>query len=149
MGYRVENAFRLLLSTMMLAVVPAAAVELREIEVRTGTEGLEAAPLTVTNRTGEPIACSAQLAHWYSTGLAEIAPAGSATIPLWFDPETGTVTVLNDKAENMPVEALFCGFAGRAYETRALVTLERAAGAAPGARSIACGEDGARLACRP
>jgi hypothetical protein len=122
---------------------------LRHIEVRKGTDGLFPAPLTIANETAQPISCIAALAHWYSATLAEIAPGAKADIALWFDPRSGTITVLNDKQENMPIEALYCGLAGRAYATRAPIAFERQAGAAPGARSIACTTRGERLECTP
>lgn len=136
-----------LLSTVILFAVPAAAVELRQIEVRTGTEGLLATPLTVANNGTRPITCNAALAHWYSTTVAEVAPGARAAIPLWTDPQSGTVSVLNDKNENMPVEALYCGISGRAYETRAMLDLERRAGAPADASSVACTDADGALAC--
>lgn len=136
-----------LLSTVILLAVPAAAVELHQIDVRTGTDGLLATPLTVTNNGTQPITCNAALAHWYSTTVAEVAPGSQAAIPLWTDPQSGTVSVLNDKNENMPVEALYCGIAGRTYETRAMLELERRAGAPAAAASVACSDADGVLAC--
>ena len=141
--------YRLLLSTVVFLAAPAVAVELHHIEVRKGTEGLAPTPLTIANEASEPIACIAALAHWYSATLAEIAPGAKAEIALWYDPKSGTVTALNDKQENMPIEALYCGLAGRTYATRAPIAFERAAGNAPGARSISCTTSGERLACTP
>jgi hypothetical protein len=134
---------------MVLLATPALAVELHHIEVRKGTDGLTPAPLTIANEAAQPISCIAALAHWYSATLAEIAPGAKADIALWFDPQSGTITVLNDKQENMPIEALYCGLAGRAYATRAPIAFERLAGNAPGARSVACVEREDRLQCSP
>ncbi|MEO9786092.1 MAG: hypothetical protein ABJF67_00575 [Aurantimonas coralicida] len=126
---------------------PADAVELRSIEVRTGTDGLVAVPLSVTNASGAPVVCVGQLAHWYSQELARAGTGATALIPLWFDPATGTFTVLNDKAENMPVESLWCGLEGRAYESRAAITLDRQADATPSPMALTCTLDGSRLTC--
>lgn len=131
-----------------LLAVPAHAVELRHVEVRRGTDGLASVPLSLANATGGPIVCVGELAHWYSEELGRAASGEVLRIPLWFDPATGTYSVLNDKRENMPVEALWCGVAGRAYATRDTVALRREAGAPPPAMALTCGIDGARLACQ-
>ena len=115
-------------------------MELHQIEVRTGTDGLSPVTLALTNAGGEAIACSADIAHWYSVELATAAPAAEIRIELWFDPETGTYSVLNDKRENLPVERLWCGIAGRAYVTRAQIALERVA--LPAERQVTCAPHG-------
>src|SRR4051794_26064671 len=73
----------------------------------------------VKNRSGRPIACSAQLAHWFSTELGSAPPGGTISAGFVSDPTTGTVFILNGAGERMPVEAAWCGFAGNAWETRA------------------------------
>jgi hypothetical protein len=123
----------------------AGAVELRPITVRKGTEGLDPAPVTVTNRTANPIVCIAEIAHWYSAELARVPAATDAPIGLWRDPSDGAYVALNDKQENMPVERLWCGFEGRAYETRGELVLDRAAPPVP--RSVVCREQAGRVVC--
>ncbi|MBL8584487.1 MAG: hypothetical protein JNL61_19970 [Rhizobiaceae bacterium] len=141
-----DKRFWSFLSTMICVAGPAATVELHHIEVRRGTEGLTSMPLVVANTGMAPISCSAALAHWYSTVLAEIAPGTEATVPLWLDPKSGTITILNDKEENMPVEALYCGIAGRAYETRTVLVPDTP-GSWTGTRKVACAADADRLRC--
>ena len=131
----------------MLAL-PAVAVELRPITVETGTAGLQAAPVRLTNAAPDAVTCTAQIAHWYSLEVARAEAGADAEIALWFKPATGAFVLLNDKEENMPVEALWCGFAGRAYETRGPISLEREAGAEVSARTVTCVPEGERLACR-
>lgn len=123
----------------------AGAVELRPITVRKGTEGLEPAPVTVTNGTASAIVCIAEIAHWYSAELAHVPAGAGAPIGLWRDPSDGAYVALNDKKENMPVERLWCGFEGRAYETRGELVLDRAAASVP--RSVVCREQAGRLVC--
>lgn len=132
---------------LLVQVVGAQAVELHHITVRTGVEGLDPAPIAVTNSTAAPIICVAQLAHWYSEVVAKAGPGASARIALWQDSSTGAFVALNDKQENMPVEALWCGFEGRSYETRAALPLDRGRPAGTVPRSIACLEEAGRLAC--
>jgi hypothetical protein len=136
---------RYLVSALLLCTPAALAVELHQIEVRTGSEGLSPVSLALTNAGGEAIACSADIAHWYSVELATAAPGAEIRIELWFDPETGTYSVLNDKRENLPVERLWCGFAGRAYVTRSQIVLERTA--LPDERPVRCAGTAGRLSC--
>lgn len=124
----------------------AEAVELRHITVRKGIDGLDAAPLTVTNRAATPIVCTAELAHWYSAEMGRAETGSELRIDLWRDPSTGAFVALNDKQENMPVEALWCGIEGRAYQTRAALRLDRARdGAKPD--DVVCREKDERLTC--
>jgi hypothetical protein len=125
----------------------ANAVELRHVVVRTGTDGLDSVPLRISNQAGEELSCNADFAHWYSAGVATIAPAQSTAIPLWYDPQSGTYSILNDKRENLPVERLWCGLSGRAYATRAQITIDRS-GASKGALAVSCSMTTDHLACR-
>jgi hypothetical protein len=136
---------RYLVSALVLSASTVHAVELHHVEVRTGTDGLSPVSLALNNSAGEAIACSADIAHWYSVELATAAPGADIRIELWFDPETGTYSVLNDKRENLPVERLWCGFEGRAYATRAQIVLERAA--LPAERPVSCAGTADRLNC--
>lgn len=122
-------------------------VELREIEVRSGTAGLAPVPLSLTNAGQASLLCIGELAHWYSTEVARIEAGATVRVDLWFDPQTGTYTLLNDSDENMPLEALWCGRAGRAYETRARVTLDRRLNGTPAALDLTCDSDKSRVRC--
>ncbi len=125
----------------------ASAVELRHITVRTGTEGLDRVPLTISNAGREALSCNADFAHWYSATVATAAPGKSARVELWFDPKTGTFAILNDKRENLPVERLWCGLAGQAYATRVQIALDRAS-AQKGQVNVRCSSADDKLACR-
>ncbi|RUV60703.1 MAG: hypothetical protein EOS23_24705 [Mesorhizobium sp.] len=125
----------------------ASAVELRHITVRTGTDGLDRVPLTISNAGREALSCNADFAHWYSATIATAAPGKSASVELWFDPKTGTFAILNDKRENLPVERLWCGLASQAYATRVQIALDRTS-AAKGQVAVTCSSADDRLACR-
>ncbi len=140
--------WRFLLVGLLLWPQPVAAVELRPVKVATGTKGLISAPAVIVNTGGEPLACTAQLAHWYARVVGMAAPGAAARIDLWFDPVTGTYLILNDKQENMPVESLWCGVVGRAYETRAMINLDRRIGANAATREISCAASADRLVCK-
>ncbi len=137
---------RYLISALVLSASAAHAVELHHVEARTGTDGLSPVSLSLSNAAGEAIACNADIAHWYSVELATAASGADIRIELWFDPETGTFSILNDKRENLPVERLWCGFAGRAYATRSQIVLERTA--LPAERSVACSAAADKLVCK-
>ncbi|TPK16641.1 hypothetical protein FJ872_18670 [Mesorhizobium sp. B2-5-9] len=138
---------RYILPVMLAFTSLANAVELHHVIVRKGTDGLDMVPLTISNAGKEGVSCNADFAHWYSEGIATIEPGMSARVELWFDPKTGTFTILNDKRENLPVERLWCGLAGRAYATRGQIALDRT-DAAKGEREVSCGMEQDSLACR-
>ncbi|MFD2058387.1 hypothetical protein ACFSQT_36470 [Mesorhizobium calcicola] len=125
----------------------ANAVELHHVIVRTGTDGLDMVPLTISNAGSEGLSCNADFAHWYSAEIATVEPGASARVEFRFDPKTGTFTILNDKRENLPVERLWCGLSGRAYATRVQIALDRA-DAAKGERAVSCAMAQDSLACR-
>ena len=68
----------------------ANAVELHQVIVRIGTDGLDMVPLTISNSGKDGLSCNADFAHWYSGGVATVEPGKSAHVELWFDPKTGT-----------------------------------------------------------
>ncbi|MEI5676709.1 hypothetical protein G6N74_10055 [Mesorhizobium sp. CGMCC 1.15528] len=136
---------KVFLPLMLTLATSAQATELRHITVRTGTDGLSPVSLTVANAGKEPLACNADIAHWYSVELTAVAPGKAAQIELWFDPKSGTYAALNDKRENLPVERLWCGIEGRAYATRSQIALDH--GAAPAALQLTCSDKTGRLVC--
>lgn len=137
---------RFVLILPVVAVLSAGALSAAEPVAR-GHEGL--APLTVSVRnTGDtPLACAAAVAHWFSVELGEAAGGATVTIPLWRDPSNGAVFTLNPSEDRLPVERLWCGFAGRTWATRAEIALPRRAGPADDI-AIDCAAVGERLACR-
>jgi hypothetical protein len=112
-----------------------------------GTAGLAPLAITAVNRSDTPIACAATVAHWFSVDLATVAAGATATIALWRDPADGAVFALNEHADRLPVERLWCGFAGRAWATRSEIALPKHAGDAADV-ALACARDGERLDCR-
>jgi hypothetical protein len=97
----------------------------------------------VKNRSGRPITCSVQLAHWFSAELGTAAPDGIISAGFVSNPATGTVFILNDAGERMPVEIAWCGFAGSAWETRGQLNFTGA-----DEIHILCEAKGERLSCR-
>lgn len=129
---------------LFLLAGPALAAE-HGPAVRTGTEGLEAVSLQVANAGAVPIACEAQIAHWFALPVALADPGQVAEAVLWRDPVTGTVHLTNDRGEALPVERLWCGLAGRTWATRAPVAIDRGRAEAPIRLSCTAADD--RLLC--
>ena len=130
-----------------IAVVSAAAAEEAEPVAR-GAAGLVALPFSAKNSALGPIVCSAALAHWYSIEFGTAERDESVQATLWYDPRSGATFVLNALKDRMPIQALWCGFAGDAWATRAVVALPLRAGAAPLPLRLICAPDGRGLACR-
>ena len=78
-------------------------------------------------------------------GPAEAGERVLAT--LWHDPESGTVLLVNEHGDRMPVETLWCGLHGRSWQTRSPIPLDRTPGEAPGAIELDCRVANDRLAC--
>lgn len=82
-------------------------------------------PAKVRNSGSEAILCQAEIAHWFSMDLVVIPPGSGASLDLHFDPPTGIWVVINAIGEALPLERVWCGLKGRAYETRRMLRLER------------------------
>lgn len=82
-------------------------------------------PTKIHNSGSETILCQAEIAHWFSMDLVAIPPRSAADLDLRFDPPTGIWAVINAIGEALPVERVWCGLKGRAYETRRMLRLER------------------------
>jgi hypothetical protein len=133
----------------LLAALSAAHAPAEEAQpIVRGTEGATAIPFSATNEGPGRIACSAAIAHWYSLDLGEAGPGETVRATLWSDPATGEVSLLNELRDRMPVQALWCGLAGRSWETRSAVSLARRAGNAPEPIELTCAPRGDRLVCQ-
>ncbi|MCW6511607.1 hypothetical protein [Lichenifustis flavocetrariae] len=113
-----------------------------------GTNGLSPIPFNARNSGTEPIDCQIAAAHFYSVDLGTAAPGGEVKAELWASVATGEVYVLNRTRVRIPVQSLWCGFAGRAWETRDPVELARKAGHTPGPITLMCQGETDRLRCR-
>lgn len=125
----------------------ANATELKQIEFKVGTDGLRPTPVVIHNAGREAITCTAEFAHWYSSEIGTAEAGKNLNAALWFETATGTYVMLNARQENLPVERLWCGIAGNAYDTRAVVPLQRSAGANISGRTVTCSTDAGRARC--
>lgn len=103
-----------------------------------GREGLTEIAFSVTNSGAEALVCGATLAHWYSQPVGTVAPGATISSTLWLQLETGTVFLLNQIEDRMPVERLWCGREGASWKTRSEVVLERRKGESLKAVRLTC-----------
>ncbi|MBS7543103.1 hypothetical protein [Ancylobacter oerskovii] len=127
---------------------PAKAEEAMVVE--RGTEGLVGVPFRVVNESRRPIACSAAIAHWYSARIGSVAPWRRLEAKLWSKPATGEVFLLNETQDRMPVQRLWCGYAGADVSTRSEIGLLRRAETAEPPIELVCssGGESQALDCR-
>jgi hypothetical protein len=137
----------LFLLVVPMAAAGAAATEEAEPAAR-GTAGLVALPFAAKNGSPSRIVCSAALAHWYSIEFGSAVRDETVRATLWYDPGSGATFVLNAREDRMPIQALWCGLYGHAWETRAVVALPQRAGVAPPPLNLTCTPDGGGLACQ-
>ena len=103
--------------------------------------------ISIENVGDVPIECRAEIAHWFAAPLGIVAPKHDSELDLWVDASTGTIATRNEKQEFLPVERVWCGVEGRAYETRWLLPLERRLEAVPAPRRLSCRADAHRVEC--
>jgi hypothetical protein len=140
---------RLLFSGLAISMAMAVAAAAEEGgSVTRGAAGLIALPFAAKNDSPGRIVCSAALAHWYSVDFVAAARDETVRAMLWYDPRSGATFVLNAHEDRMPIQALWCGLDGHAWETRAVVALPQRAAAAPPPLHLTCAPDGGGLACR-
>lgn len=108
-------------------------------------EGLVAVDLAVRNDGAEPILCQAEIAHWFATDLARVAPGETVSLGLRVNTNSGTYAAMNTAGEALPVERAWCGLEGRTYASRFDLGLKSAK---PQAGQLSCRAEGDRLACQ-
>ncbi len=136
------------LMALLPAALPAALPATAETAMTdTAPVALVTVPVRVENLSDAPVLCAVQLAHWFADEMGRIAPGETLETALHADPADGTVYRLNAAGDRMPVEGLWCGIAGRAWETRAPLPLDRRAGTEPAPIAVTCAVAADRLAC--
>lgn len=113
-----------------------------------GANGLSEISVTMKNASETPIACGATLAHWYSQPIGTVQPGADLRATLWQNQQTGAVYLLNQLEDRMPVERLWCGVAGKSWETRSEITFERRAGVRVESIVMTCASQPLDFRCR-
>jgi hypothetical protein len=83
--------------------------------------------MTVVNEGAEALECQAVAGHWFSFDLGIGAHGEKLRFDMSVDPKTGTVVMFNSMKDAVPIESVFCGINGRAWETRFVFPLRRIA----------------------
>lgn len=135
---------------LVAASIPIAAAAEEAPVIERGTHGLVALPFHVANQADRPVVCATAIAHWYSAEIGSVAPGGELAARLWSKPATGEVFLLNAQQDRMPIQSLWCGFAGADVSTRSDIGLARRAGVAEPAIDLVCkvGSGARPLDCR-
>ena len=104
--------------------------------------------IKILNHTAAPMACQILAAHWYTPlPLATAVPGQAASLTLAFDASRGEA--VDDPKRKLPLETLFCGRVGRAWETRGTLDLRTLAAraATAGVARATCTDAGETLRC--
>lgn len=106
--------------------------------------------VTAENQTGGPLECQAVAGHWYSFDLGTGAVGATMTFDMAVDPMTGTVVMWNSAMDPVPIESVYCGVAGEAWDTRFTFPLRRIAETAEADETSAfvCEAAAGRVTCR-
>ncbi|WP_213989870.1 hypothetical protein [Sodalis sp. dw_96] len=118
-------------------------------ESQRGTQGLLPFSLTIGNSGTSPLECQATTAHWYSVSLGRIGAGKKISAPLWKNPASGEVIILNAHQDRMPVQRIWCGAEGQSWQTRSEVTLPTRRGESPQSIALACASLAGSTNCRP
>ncbi len=106
--------------------------------------------IKIRNDTQAPMVCQILAAHWYTPlPIATAVPGADAVLALTFDSSRGQA--VDDPIRQLPLEILFCGCPGRAWETRSVLDLRMLAASAvtTGVATGICRIDGNEMNCTP
>jgi hypothetical protein len=128
-----------------------AALLLSPAAAEAGSAKLLPLHFTILNSTESELTCQALAGRWYAFELGNDAPGRRLSVEMSLDPTTQTVSMFNDIHEAVPIQTLYCGYSGRAWETRFQFPLHRLAGeAAPkGEVALTCRAQESALICTP
>jgi hypothetical protein len=117
--------------------------------IERGIEGVNEVSFAVRNDTAKPLHCLASLAHWYSAPIGDVAAGETLLANFWHNPKTGSLSMLNQLQDRMPIEAITCGPLPLDPATGAELSLNFRAGIYPtGFTYICIDTDDFRLVCR-
>lgn len=81
-------------------------------------------PVAIENDTAGPLACYAMAGHWYGFDLG-IVPGGHVMhLPLSLRPADRTLSLQNSLGQPVPIQMIYCGVVGHAYDTRTILDLQ-------------------------
>jgi len=139
------DVFYLAVRRMFLCFVLGLAVSTAEADV----PKLLPLRFVVINRTESDLTCQALAGRWYSFELGSEGPGERLTFDMSLDTATDTVSMFNKARVAVPIETLYCGYRGRAWETHFEFPLHYIANEAArqGGLTLTCRSAGSALIC--
>lgn len=104
-------------------------------------------PVEITNNGETAMACKLSLAHWFAVDIGHADPGETVQAMLWSDIASGTVYVLNEARDRMPVERFWCGPLGQSWQHRFEMSLHRKSGAGNKPIQMTCQSFGRNFSC--
>ncbi len=100
-------------SMALLTASPAAA-----------SQSLAPFPIAIENHTSGALACYALAGHWYGFDLGVVQGGHVMRLPLSLQQADRTLSLQNSLGKPVPIQMLYCGDAGNAYDTRTVLDLQ-------------------------
>jgi hypothetical protein len=124
----------------------AAAAVLFAAPPATASQSLGAFPIAIENHASGALSCYALAGHWYGFDLG-ILPSGHVMrLPLSLRAADRTLSLQNSLGQPVPIQMIYCGNAGNAYDTRTILDLQSLI--ARGQHVTICTRAGAAPVCR-
>jgi|GEM_PF-1542644 hypothetical protein len=112
-----------------------------------GTQGLLPFAIKIKNSGVSPLDCQVTTAHWYSVALGLVDNGRTLVAPLWKNPASGEVIILNSHQDRMPLQRFWCGVAGQSWQTRYEVSLPNQRDIRPHDILLDCANHGGTVHC--
>lgn len=126
--------------------VIAAWVALLVAAPATASQSLGPFPIAIENHTSAALACYALAGHWYGFDLGTVPGGHVMRLPLSLRAADRTLSLQNSLGQPVPIQMIYCGDAGNAYDTRTVLDLQ--ALIARGQHFARCTRAGALPVCR-
>ena len=126
--------------------VIAASVALLMTAPASASQSLGPFPIAIENHSSGPLACYALAGHWYGFDLGIVTDGKVMRLPLSLRPADRTLSLQNSLGQPVPIQMIYCGDAGNAYDTRTVLDLQSLI--ARGQHVTLCTRAGALPVCR-
>jgi len=123
----------------------AASVALLAASPATASQGLGPFPIAIENHTSGTLACYALAGHWYGFDLGTVPKGHIMRVPLSLRPADRTLSLQNSLGKPVPIQMIYCGDAGNAYDTRTVLDLQSFV--ARGQHVMLCTREGSLPVC--
>jgi hypothetical protein len=104
--------------------IVAASVALLAVSPAKASQTLGPFPISIENHTSVALACYALAGHWYGFDLGTVSGGDIMRVPLSLRPADRTLSLQNSLGKPVPIQMIYCGDAGNAYDTRTVLDLQ-------------------------